>query len=60
VYFKQGKIKDAIAQWQASLNEWNNSTPGDREPSEIAKVQKKLESARVRLAKEQGPRVPTN
>jgi len=60
VYFKQGKIKDAIAQWQASLNEWSNSSPGDREPAEIAKVQKKLESARVRLAKEQGPRVPTN
>lgn len=56
VYFKQGKLKDAITQWQLSLNEWNNSTPGDREPDDIAKVQKKLEGARVRLAREQGPR----
>ncbi len=56
VYFKQGKLKDAISQWQTSLAEWNTSTPADREPDEIAKVQKKLEGARVRLAKEQGPR----
>lgn len=55
VYFKQGKIKDAISQWQASLNEWNLSAPGDKEPDEIAKVHKKLEGARIRLAKEQGP-----
>jgi tetratricopeptide (TPR) repeat protein len=56
VYFKQGKIKDAITQWQTSLNEWNASSPGDKEPAEIAKVQKKLEGARVRLAKEEAPR----
>ncbi len=55
VYFKQGRIKEAIAQWQSSLKEWDTSSPADREPEEIAKVQKKLEGARVRLAKEQGP-----
>ena len=33
VYFKQGKIKDAITEWQLSLNEWNTSTPSDREPA---------------------------
>jgi tetratricopeptide (TPR) repeat protein len=54
VYFKQGKIKDAISQWQASLSEWNSTAPGDREPDEIAKVHKKLEGAKVRLAKSQG------
>lgn len=56
VYFKQGKIKDAISQWQISLNEWKASSPAEKEPTEIAKVQKKLDSARVRLAKEEGPR----
>ncbi len=56
VYFKQGKIKDAITQWQTSLNEWKASLPADKEPTEMAKVQKKLEGARVRLAKEEGPR----
>jgi tetratricopeptide (TPR) repeat protein len=54
VYFKQGKIKDAISQWQASLSEWDSTAPGDREPDEIAKVHKKLEGAKVRLAKSQG------
>jgi tetratricopeptide (TPR) repeat protein len=58
VYFKQGKIKDAISQWQTSLNQWNSGLASDREPTEITKVQKKLESARVRLAKEEGPRHP--
>ena len=55
VYFKQGKIKEAIAQWQSSLNEWRTSAPADVEPTEMAKVQKKLDSARVKLAQEQGP-----
>jgi tetratricopeptide (TPR) repeat protein len=56
VYFKQGKIKEAIAQWQSSLKEWNSSSPADLEPDEVARVQKKLDSARVRLAKEEGPK----
>jgi tetratricopeptide (TPR) repeat protein len=55
VYFKQGKLKQAIDQWQSSLKEWNASAPADVEPDEVAKVQKKLDSARVRLAQEQAP-----
>ncbi|HEX4771319.1 MAG TPA: tetratricopeptide repeat protein, partial [Bryobacteraceae bacterium] len=57
VYMKEGKLKDAISQWQASLNAWNASAPADLEPEEVAKVQKKLDTARVRLAqKEPAPR----
>jgi tetratricopeptide (TPR) repeat protein len=52
VLFKQGKVKEAIAQWQMSLKEWDNTPPTEMEPVEVAKVQKKLEGARVRLAKE--------
>ncbi len=52
VYYKQGKFKEAISQWEASLKEWESSAPSEHEPAEIAKVQKKLEGARVRLAKE--------
>ena len=59
VYFKQGKIKEAIAQWQSSLKAWNEGSPADVETDEVAKVQKKLDSARVRLAKEQGPKQST-
>jgi tetratricopeptide (TPR) repeat protein len=53
VYFKQGKIREAIAQWQSSLKEYEaNNAQADVDPGEMAKVSKKLESARVRVAKE--------
>ena len=56
VYFKQGNLKGAIEHWQRSLREWDNSSPSDRDAAEIAKVQKKLDSAKVRLAREGGER----
>jgi tetratricopeptide (TPR) repeat protein len=52
VYFKLGKTKDAIAQWQASLKEFQADAQSDSDPDEIASVGKKIEGARVRLAKE--------
>jgi tetratricopeptide (TPR) repeat protein len=55
VYFKEGKLKLAISQWQSSLKAWNSSAPSDVEPDEVAKVQKKLDGARVKLAKEETP-----
>ena len=55
VYFKEGKTKEAIAQWQSSLKQYNDGAPSDAEPDEIAKVQKKLDSARVAQAREQRP-----
>jgi hypothetical protein len=45
---------DLIAQWEISLREWGRSSKSEADPVEIAKVQKKLESARVRLAQESG------
>jgi len=58
VLFKEGKIKEAIAQWQASIKEWENTSASEMEPAELAKVQKKLENAKVRLAKENGGQKP--
>ena len=55
VYFKEGKLKLAISQWQLSLKAFNTTPPGDAEPDDVAKVQKKLDSARVKLAKEESP-----
>ena len=55
VYFKEGKLKEAIDQWQSSLKEWSSSAPAEIEPDEVSKVQKKLDGARVRLAKGQAP-----
>jgi len=33
------------------MSEYGKSSPGDTEPGDVAKVEKKLEGARVRLAK---------
>ncbi len=52
VYAKKGRLKEAISQWQKSLAEWENTPPSEADQSEIAKVQKKVEGARVRLARE--------
>ena len=54
LYFKTGRIREALREWQSSLNEYQKALPGENDPEEIAKVQKKLEDAKVRLAQEQG------
>lgn len=54
VYLKQGKLKEAIQQWEAAVHEWEVGAPADLDQAELAKVQKKLENAKVRLAKETG------
>jgi len=53
VYQKVGRLKQAAAHWERALNEYNRSVAADVEPSEVAKVQKKLESARIKLAREE-------
>ncbi|MDE3188638.1 MAG: tetratricopeptide repeat protein [Acidobacteriota bacterium] len=61
LYEKTGRIRLAAAQWELSLVEFSKSAAADVEPSEVAKVQHKLESARVKLAKEDsiaGPAKP--
>jgi tetratricopeptide (TPR) repeat protein len=51
LYAKTGRLKLAAAQWEQSLHEFAKTAPADAEPGELGKVQKKLDSARVRLAK---------
>lgn len=53
LYEKTGRIRLAAAQWEISLSEFSKSAPADVEASEVAKVQKKLEGARVKLAKQE-------
>jgi tetratricopeptide (TPR) repeat protein len=54
VYAKQGNLKDAITHWQMSLKEWEAASASERDTAEVAKVQKKLDSAKVRMAREGG------
>ncbi len=52
VYFKLGKLREAVAQWKLSLKEWEKSSASERDPKQVAQVEKKLEKAEIRLAKE--------
>ena len=53
LYEKTGRIRLAAAQWELSLDEYSKSSQADVDPGDVTKVQKKLEGARVRLAKEE-------
>lgn len=52
VLLKAGKVRDAITQWQASLKEIEKAPAADMESVDVAGITKKLEVARVRMAKE--------
>ncbi|MFZ0661233.1 MAG: tetratricopeptide repeat protein [Acidobacteriaceae bacterium] len=52
LYEKVGQLKLAAAQWAESLKEFAVTSPADTEPGDMSEVQKKLDSARIRLAKE--------
>lgn len=58
VYFQQGKLKEAIRQWERSLKEWEAGSRAEHDLAEVAKIRKKLEGARVRLAKEGSKAAP--
>jgi tetratricopeptide (TPR) repeat protein len=53
LYEKTGRIRLAAAQWELSLSEYSRSSTADVEPGDVAKVQHKLETARVKLAKQE-------
>ena len=56
VLLKESKVREAVGQWEISYKEWNLSSPADLDSKEVAKVKDKLESAKVRLAKEATPK----
>jgi len=53
LYEKTGRIRLAAAQWELSLSQYSKSPTSDYEPGDVAKVQHKLETARVKLAKQE-------
>jgi len=52
LYEKTGRIRLAAAQWEAAIAGFNRSAPADVEPGEVAKLQRKLEAAKARMAKQ--------
>src|SRR5580704_2361176 len=58
LYEKTGRLKLAAGQWEQSLQEYAKTVSADAEPADVNKVQKKLDSARVKLAKEESGASP--
>jgi tetratricopeptide (TPR) repeat protein len=52
LYQKTGRLKLAATHWERALNEWNKTVAAEVDNDDLAQVQKKLESAKVKLAKE--------
>jgi tetratricopeptide (TPR) repeat protein len=52
LYQKTGRLKLATAHWERALEEWNKTTPAEVDTDNVAKVQKELESAKVKLAQQ--------
>jgi Flp pilus assembly protein TadD len=52
LYQKTGRLKLAVAHWDRAIQEWNKTVAAEVDTDELAKTQKDLESAKVKLAKE--------
>ncbi len=55
LYEKTGRLRLAVAQWDQSLAQYARTIPADVDETDVSKVQKKLESAKVKLARESAP-----
>lgn len=53
LYQKTGHLRQAATHWERAVAEWNKTVAPEVDQEALAKVQKKLESAKVKLAKEQ-------
>ena len=53
LYARTGKLKTAAMHWERALSEWNRSVPGDVDQQDVARVQKQLESTKVKIAQQQ-------
>jgi tetratricopeptide (TPR) repeat protein len=58
VYASTGHLQQAVVQWERSLANYANSAPADAEPADVNKVRRRLDKAKVKLAKEDSHAVP--
>lgn len=56
VYEKTNRLKQAVGQWERALAEYARTPAADVEPADVARIHKRLDSTRVRLAKVRGGR----
>ena len=53
LYQKTGRLKLAAAHWERAVEEWNKTIGSELDGDLFAATQKKLDAAKVRLAKEE-------
>jgi len=53
LYQKTGHLKLAAAHWERALDEWNKTVAAEVDTDSLAQVTQKLESAKMKLAKEE-------
>jgi tetratricopeptide (TPR) repeat protein len=53
LYQKTGRLKLAAIHWDHAVQEWNKTVPAEQDTEAFAKVQQKLDAAKVKLAKEE-------
>lgn len=53
LYQKTGRLKLAANHWDRAVQEWNKTIPAEQDSDAFAKVQQKLDAAKVKLAKEE-------
>jgi tetratricopeptide (TPR) repeat protein len=52
LYQKTGRLKLAASHWERALHEWSKTVAPEVDTDDVAQIQKKLESAKIKLAKE--------
>jgi tetratricopeptide (TPR) repeat protein len=53
LYQKTGRLKLAAAHWERAIDEWSKTVPAEVDGDNLAQVTQKLESAKMKLAKEE-------
>jgi len=54
LYQKTGRLKLAVTHWERALDGWNKTVAAEVDADEVARTQKNLDAAKVKLAKDQG------
>ena len=53
LYQKTGRLKLAVTYWERALHEWNRTIAAEVDPADVSRVQKKVDSAKIKLAREE-------